>query len=627
MKKINIKLKLSFSLIMLLVSSLAFAATPITFETEAPLQAVAGEPFRVGFTLNTQSDNPNSFKAPSFDGFEVLAGPNMATSSSTQIINNQITSRVNITFTYVILAQEGGIYTISSASIENEGKLYTSKPQPIEVISAEQSQTSTGQSSNQNSNQNHERKPQISKDDIFMRTVVSRTSLYKGEPLRATVKLYSQVNIAGAEDEKKPSFNGFWSQDLSNNNSQTYRTREKYNGRVYDVINLYDYLLYPQQSGTITIEPAELTVIAQIRVRNNNREHFFDDGYDIINTRRPLTTAPVNIEVKPLPAGAPASFNGAVGNFTLESSIDSLNVAANSSLSYSLRISGNGNLSLIQAPDIKIPSSFEQYNTKATESINTTPNGARGYKKFEYPLIPRGEGDFRINPTKFSFFNPKSEKYEVLKSESYDITVTPDSSSVGQARLIQGAPSKFDVTMLDKDIRFIKLDDSNLSKRAVPLLFSRLYFYILASIAVLFAALYFIISKHLKNSQNTLLTRGKRANKVAIQRLKLSNKYISLGDEKHFYREVLTALWGYMSDKFNIPVANLSKENVREELAKRHIDAEHIQSFSDIVTLCEEAQYSPMASAQMKEVYNKSLKLISKIETEIKGTSNNFIKR
>ncbi len=611
MKKLNIISKLSFTLIMLFVSTLAFAATPITFEAETPLQAVVGEPFRIGFTLNTQCDNPNSFKAPAFDGFEVLAGPSVATSQSTQIINQKMTSSVNVTFTYVISAQKAGTQTIGSASIEADGKRYTSKPQPIEVSSSEQSQESAtpGQSNNESA--------QIGKDDIFLRTVVSRTSLYKGEPLHATVKLYSQVDIVGGEDDKKPSFNGFWSQDLSDN-TQQHRARETYNGKVYDVINLYDYLLYPQQSGTITIEPASITVIAQIRVRNNNRDPFFGGGYDIINTRRPLSTSPVDIEVKPLPDGAPASFNGAVGNFTLESSIDSLSVAANSSLAYTLRISGNGNLSLIQAPDISLPSSFEQYNIKATESISTTPSGARGYKKFEYPLIPRGEGDFTIKPTKFTFFNPKSEKYETLKSERYNITVTPDGSPVSQTTLVQNSQSKVDVSMLGKDIRFIKLDDSNLRKEAEPLLFSRLYFCIVAAIIALFAVLYLAISRHLKNSQNTSLIRGKRANKAAIQRLKLANKYISQDDEKHFYREVLTALWGYMSDKFNIPVANLSKENVREELAKRHIDAAHIQSFSDIVTLCEEAQYSPMASAQMKEVYNKSLKLISKIETEIK---------
>ncbi len=612
MKKLNIRLKLSFTLIMLIFSTLAFAQTPITFEAETPMQAVVGDPFRIGFTLNTQSDDTGSFEAPSFEGFNILAGPSVATSQSTQIINQKMTSSVNITFTFVLEAQKAGTITIGSASIKANGKRYTSKPQPIEVVASGQSSDNQG---GQNSNTEA---AQSAANDIFMRTVVSRTSLYKGEPLHATVKLYSQVNIVGAENEKKPSFNGFWSQDLNDNSSQASRSRETYNGKVYEVINLYNYLLYPQQSGSITIEPATLTVIAQTRVRNDNRDPFFGGGYDIINTRRHLSTQPVVIDVKSLPAGAPASFTGAVGNFTLESNIDSLNVAANSSLAYSLRISGSGNLSLIQAPEIQLPSSFEQYNIKATESIRTTPNGAIGYKKFEYPLIPRGEGDFTIKPTKFSFFNPKSEKYETLKSERYNITVTPDGSPVSQATVVKNSPSKVDVSLLGKDIRYIKLDDGRLRKEAEPLLFSRLYFYIVASIIALFAALYFAISRHLKNSQNTSLIRGKRANKAAIQRLKLANKYISLGDEKHFYREVLTALWGYMSDKFNIPVANLTKENVREELAKRQINATHIQSFSDIVTLCEEAQYSPMASAQMTEVYNKSLKLISKIETEIK---------
>ncbi len=625
MKKYS--LKLAFLLIATLVCSLAFAKEPVTFQVDAPMQVAAGEAFRVGFVLNAKPENSDSFKAPSFTGFDVLAGPSIATSSSTQIINGKMTRSANYTFTYVVTAPEAGTFTIAPASIEVDSKRYSTKPLPIEVVSEQQAATQSGGGGTASSSQSTSTQSQgIAKDDVFMRTVVSRKSLFKGEPLRVSVKLYSRINIVGAENEKKPSFNGFWSQDIKDSARQSAQ-RETYNGKVYETQTLYDYLLYPQQSGKLTIDAASLTVIAQIRIKSNNVDPFFGGGFEIINARRDIATQPIEIDVKPLPSGAPSSFSGAVGNFSMESELDPISVAANSSLSYVVRISGTGNLSLVQAPEITLPTSFEQYNVKTTESINTSANGASGYKQFEDPLIPRAEGDFTVQPARFTFFNPTTMQYQTLDSKRYDIAVAPDGDGSSSSATVQRVQSKVDIEMLGEDIRFIKIDKSGLREQAQPLLFSRTYYVILAAIFVLFAALYLALRKYIRESQNATLTRGKRANKVAIQRFKLANSFISAQNEKGFYREVLSAIWGYMSDKFNIPVANLTKESVRDELAKRGVDSSLIQRFSDITTLCEEAQYSPMASAQMNEVYNKALKLISQIETEIKGGSNNPLKR
>ncbi len=622
MKRFIIRISLAVAALLITLSSFAQSAT--TFTTNAPMTVAVGETFRIEFALNAQPDGDNSFVAPEFNGFDVIAGPAVSRGSSVQIINGSMTKSVNYTYTFVVVANAAGANTIGSASVEVDGKRYTTKALPIEVVeesasqSQSQSQSQGQQGATQSSSSSSQQGDRIAEDDILLRTVVSRTSLFKGEPLRATIKLYSRVAIAGAENEKMPSFNGFWSQDIRDNNRSVQR--ETYNGKVYETQVLSDYLLYPQQSGKLTIDPASMTVVAQVRVRSRNADPFFGGGYEIVNVRRQIATPQITIDVKNLPAGAPASFSGAVGNFTLESSMSSEDVAANSSLAYTVRISGTGNLSLIQAPDVALPSTFEKYNVKTTESINTNQYGASGYKQFEYPIIPRSEGEFELKPTTFSFFNPQSMKYETLTSPTYNIAVASDGQGGGssESATVRRALSKEDVKLLGEDIRFIKIDKGSFKRRSQPFILSNGYWAVVALIFILFAAAYILLRRYIKESQNSILTRGKRANKVAIQRFKAANAFMTSQNEKAFYKEVLSAIWGYMSDKFNIPVANLTKESVRRELTKRGVSQELVSSFSDVVTICDEAQYSPMASAQMNEVYMKALKMISNIETEIK---------
>ncbi len=618
MKRLGLKISLAAAAV--LITLVSFAQSATTFTTSAPMQVAVGETFRIEFALNANPDD-DSFAPPALNGFDVLAGPAVSRGSSVQIINGSMTKSVNYTYTYVVVANNAGTNTIGAATVRVDNKKYTTKPLPIEVVSESAAQQQQQQQRNGGAAQESSRSEQgnrIAEDDVLLRTVVSRTSLFKGEPLRATIKLYSRVAIAGAENEKMPSFNGFWSQDIKSKNREVQR--ETYNGKVYETQTLYDYLLYPQQSGKLTIDPASMTIIAQVRVQSRNIDPFFGGGYEIVNVRREVATPRITIDVKELPAGAPVSFTGAVGNFTMECSLSPEEVVTNSSLSYTVKISGSGNLSLIQAPSVSLPSTFEQYSVKSTESINTNQYGASGYKQYEYPIIPRSEGEFTLQPTKFSFFNTKSMKYETLESPTYNLTILPDStagSSSGSAT-IKRSLAREDVKLLGEDIRFIKIEDAELRAESKPFILSRVYYISLAAIFALFALLYALISRHIKVSKNSTLVRGKRANKVALQRFKAANTYMTAHDEKSFYTEMLSAIWGYMSDKFNIPVANLTKESVRKELGKRGVSQELVTGFSDIVTLCDEAQYSPMASAQMNEIYMSAIQLISKIESEIK---------
>lgn len=451
-----------------------------------------------------------------------------------------------------------------------------------------------------------------------MRAVVSRTSVFKGEPLRVAFKLYERVNVVGYQDIRFPSFNGFWAQELDAGNAR--RERETFDGKVYETLVAREFLLYPQQAGTLVIDPAELTAVAQVVVQSRrNIDPFFGGGHEIYNVPRKVRSQRVEVTVKPLPAGAPAGFSGAVGRFEMQTVPPAGQLAANSAAPCTVKISGTGNLTFVQAPKLTLPASFEQYNVKTTESINTSAAGISGYRQFEYPFIARAEGDYEIEPVEFSYFDPSRVEYRTLRSKPFALRVAPDAEGGGEAVVMQGrGMSKEEVRLLGQDIRFIKLGGAQLHRVRRPFLFSGGYWAAVGGILLLFGAAYAALRRRIRESQNVALVRGKRANKVAVARLRAARKYMEQEDRHAFYEEMLRALWGYVSDKFNIPVADLTKENVREELHKRGVPADEAQRFTAIIARCDEAQYAPVAATRMTDVYAEGVDLISHIEAMIK---------
>ncbi len=608
----------------LLVSAIfsAYAAEKVTFEANSPLTVAVGEAFRVEFALNAKPDG-DTFKAPSFEGFDVLAGPVVSQGSSVQIVNGSMTKSVSYTYTFVLLPQAAGNATVGVAEVKVDGTAYRTRPLPVEIVNEDEGAGTRQQrpqgGSHRPDNAQTDAQSQIGKDDILLRAVVSRTSVYKNEPLHVAFKLYTRVPYVNIVPESAPSFNGFWSQDLTDPNAGRVG-RETYNGKVYETRVLYDYLLYPQQVGALAIEPVEMTVVAQVVVQSRNADPFFGSGREVYNVPRKVQSQRATVTVKPLPAGAPASFSGAVGNFTMDAQFPSERIAANSGATVTVKISGTGNLTFVQAPKLPLPTSFEQYNVKTTESINTSSSGISGYRQFEYPFIARAEGTYDLEPVEFTFFDPQRMQYVTLKSKPLTLEITPDArGGGGDAVVMQGrGMSKEEVKMLGQDIRYIKLKGAQLRSERVPFIFSAAYWILLGGILVVFAMIYVALRRQIRESQNVALVRGKRANKVAVQRFRAARRYMEEQNRHAFYEEMLRALWGYMSDKFNIPVANLTKENVREELHKRGVSSEDSQRFTDIITRCDEAQYSPVESARMGDVYSEGVNLISRIESVIK---------
>ena len=591
----------------------------VLFQTNAPMIINASDAFRVEFALNAKPDD-KSFVAPSFEGFNVLAGPSVSHGSSVQIINGSMTKSYNYTISYVLQAQGAGEKSIGVATIGVDGKSYSTQVTPIEVrqSSAEGGAAQDGRSSQNNqTEQTLEQRAagQLAQDDLMLRFNVSRSSVYKGEAVRATLKLYSRVNVIGSEGAKLPSFDGFWSQQLE---AEQGPFRETVGGKVYDAYNLGEYILYPQQSGKLTIESAKITIVAQMFVRNNRpRNSFFDNTHDIYNLRREVVSPAVTIDVKPFPAGAPASFTGAVGKYTMEAHASLKEMAANSAANIDLKISGTGNIGFVQEPKITLPATFELYDVKSTEQIRTTAAGSNGFRRFEYPFIARAEGNYTIAPIEFTYFNPESRQYVTLTSDSFAISVTPDKNSSSSSQVVSTIVGKQDIKLLGSDIRFIKLTRPNLHTVVSPLVFSPLYFVIVVAMVLLFVVLYFVISKRIRDSHNTVLVKGRRANKVAVQRFRAAERYMREQNRHAFYEEMLRALWGYISDRFNIPVSDLTKETIREELTRRGA-TEQAKDITAIISLCEEAQYSPVESATMTEIYGRGIEIVSKIESIVK---------
>lgn len=597
---------------LLLSAAVAKADGDVTFEVSVPRMITQGEYFNVSFTLTNATPDEGSFEAPSFEGLDILAGPTESTGSQLYIMNGVRSQTSTYTLTYAVIANTTGNVTIGSAKVKVDGKSYTTKATPIEVVASQQSDNATN-------NHGSSVQKQLAQDDILLRLNLSRSSVYNGEPVRATLMLYTRAEgIAGLENFKLPSFDGFWSQELQvseNNNS-----RVNINDKVYDAYVLKDYLLYPQKAGELSIEPTTLTAIAQVVVQNGRYDPFFGRSADVYNVQRNLSTGVVKLTVKPLPDGAPATFNGAVGEFTLSSEVPQEDLEANSSATYVVKISGSGNINFLQEPTLTLPSSFELYDVRKSEKINTTSSGISGYKQFEYPFIVRSEGEYKIDGVEFTYFNPKTTQYITLRGKPMSLNIQPDKSSAITVATPVGRtiPSQEDVAQLGEDIRFIKLGETQFSVVAAPFMMSDMYYAILAAIVVLVAAAYFILSRRIKRSKNAVLMRNRRANKVAVQRFQVASRYMREENSRDFFSEMSRALWGYISDKLNIPVANLAKENIRTELRSRGVSEQQAQAFTDIITRCEEAQYSPLGSVDMNELYTDGVNIISHIESVIK---------
>ena len=597
-------LRLTLLCIALLSSVTSWAQ--VSFTVNAPALTATGQPFRVEFSVDAEPEQ-NSFKAPSFEGFDVLAGPSVSTGHSIQFINGRQSASYSCTYTYVLLPNSAGKFTIEPASITVEGKNYSTKRQLVEVIAEKEEATTTNRS-----RKNPE--SQIAKDDILLRLKVSETSLYKGESLRASLVLYTRANIDNVEGVTIPPFDGFWSQELTFENTPS---REEYNGRIYETYKITELLLSPQQSGKIIIPEASLSVRAQVIVNDNGRHDPFFGRRQIYHVTRNLKSEPITINVKEFPAGAPANFNGAVGNYTISYKLPESEIVSNSADQFEITISGSGNLKFLTAPKLSLPESFELYDTKVVDNIKVSDTGTSGSITYAYPFVARSVGEFSIGAVEFCYFNPKTQQYKSLSTEPFTITVLDDGTS--SSTPIVGNYTNYGGTMrqLDRDIRFIHTAGLSATTGETFVL-TPIFWLVVVAMLSIFAATYVTLSKRIRDNRNVVARRMKHADKMAVKRLRMAERSMKEGNRHAFFEEMLRAMWGYISDKFNIPVSNLTKETIREELYRRNVSSALAEQFCEIISRSEEAQYAPSAEGEMSDVYTLAIEVISRIEESIK---------
>ncbi|MBR0362705.1 MAG: protein BatD [Alistipes sp.] len=595
-----------FMLVLSLLMLSWAASAQVSFTVDAPALTALGRPFNVAFTIDAEPEQ-NSFKAPEFEeNFDVVAGPSTSVGRSMQFINGKQSSSYNYTITYALMPRESGTFTIGSASVKVDGKTYTTRPMLVEVIAEKQGAgVKTPNTSPEGS---------IGRDDILLRLKVSDTELYKGESLRASLVLYTRVTVENIESLTMPPFDGFWSQELSFDNAPS---REEYNGRVYETYKITELLLSPQESGKIVIPEAVMDVVAQVVVQDRRNYDPIFGGRQVYRVSRELKSAPVTINVKEFPAGAPQSFNGAVGNFSLRSTMPAAEIDANSADQIELTISGTGNLKFITAPRITLPESFEVYDTKVVDNCKITATGTTGSLTYTYPFVARSAGAFTIPRIEFSFFNPDTQAYETLATEPFTLVVKDDGSIAASAPATSNYNYGGPMRQLDRDIRFIHT--GKLPKRAAAaFILTPLYWLAVVAMVALFILIYAVLRKRIRERSNTVARRMRHADKMAVQRLRMAERYMNEANRHAFYEEMLRAMWGYIGDKFNIPVASLTKEKIREELYRRNVAEATAEQFCEVISRSEEAQYAPSASGEMTDIYAEAVEVISKIESAVK---------
>ncbi|MGP1362911.1 MAG: BatD family protein [Bacteroides sp.] len=580
-------------------------------QVDAPKSVFAGRPFKVNFTLT--GNKIGEFKPPVWGKISVLEGPWQTSSRQMEWINGQTKVYVSTTLTYVCRIGETGSFVIPSASATIDGKEVKSNALPIEVVDGGNSEGNEPRSNASGRDGNRS-----GDSDVFVTLDLSSNEVYQGQAVVATMKLYTRISLANIEDIHYPDLKGFWAKEIETPREISFRDEVR-NGKEYRAGILRQYVLYPQKSGELEIEP--LKAVVQCRAPNT-RQSFWDEFmgmYQVEN--RSLSSLPRKLKVLPLPTGAPSSFAGAVGKFDVKTKVDNTKVKTNEAVTYTITVAGTGNLQLLSKPELQFPTTVEVFPPRVVENYGLKQGNQTGTVAYEYVLIPRAPGKIMLPAFEFSFFDPSSRSYKTSMGEGYELEIEADSTQV--VSRVSGAVSKEEVEYLGQDIRHIYLG---------PLVFvpmeerivGTLYWWAgLFLIVVLFLILWIFLRRRQAYVANITLVRGRRAGRVARKRLQNANRYKNL-DAKQFYEALERAIWGYFSDKLSIDLVDLSSDGIRLALVEQHVPDETITRIQHLIASCEYARYAPQtSSASQDELYSTALVAFEELEHWLKVRAMN----
>lgn len=602
-------MKRRFVYLILLFFVLPLSGQEVQFSIEYPGVVTVGDQFRITWIVNSDA---GEFIPPSFNGLYKIMGPQTSFSQSTQIINGKITRESSYSYTYYLQATSEGKFTIAPAAYKIKNNTYTSDTLHIQVLKNGSGQQ-TIVSGNNTPSSNTE--VQNSGDDIFIKLTLNRNDVYIGEHIIATIKIYTKIDLAGLSEIKYPDFNGFLNQQIETpplNNLQD----ENINGTVYGTGVIQQFLLYPQTTGEITIDPVQITAL--IQQRSNSGDPIFGNFFSTYETLpRVITSSAAKINVKPLPVNKPEGYSGAVGNFTMTSSLSSDTVNMNDAITYKIILSGTGNIKVAGNPVFILSPDIEVYDPKITDNSKTSISGASGDKIFEYLLIPRHNGDYTIPAVQYSFFNTSKKQYETLRTNGYQFHVLKGDDT-GAPVTVYGGVSKEDVQYVGKDIRFIKSKVDNIVLAGSSLVTKRSFYSIYGFSLLIFLVVLFIRKEHVKRNSDLKSVRNRKAAKVARQRFLVASKLMNTGSTDRFYEEVLKAIWGYLSDKLNIPISELTRTNSIEALKNAGATDDLIEEMIIVLDKCEFARYAPSAAeTEVENIFESASGLIKDIENTI----------
>ena len=597
-------------------------------------------PLNQNFQLNFVVENgqAKTLTPPNLNDFQVLNGPN--TSQSMQWINGNMSQ--SVTYSYILRPKKEGVFKIGKGSANIEGANVESNELSITVTAPAQQQAQQQRRRDpfadpfsdpfdpfQQQQEQEQEQPQTStadvqkqlKDNVFVRVVTDKNNVYIGERITATLKIYFKLNFGNTSITKAPTFDGFWSQEVQLPKEQKPKV-ENINGQQYYVLDAMQYNLYPQKAGTLPITPAELHMVVQAAVQRSGRRSVWDNffgGQQVQNLDYKPVSNGLSIAVKEVPeAGKPKDFNGAIGKFNYEVHLSSKEGKTENALTYSVKLTGTGNLKTIELPKPQLPNEFEVFDPKTKEDIANTATGMTGTKQADYLLIPHQPGEYKLPASSFSYFDPSAGKYFSLSSPELALKVTGEPSknqNTGTAAIV----NKEDVTSLGADIRFIKTKADKLEMKPTAFFGSVGYVGLLATPLLLFTGLLFVKRRNEDLAADVLGAKKRRATKLAKKRLATAEKHLSKNNKEGFYDEVSRALWGYLSDKLSIDLSQLSKDNVEEKLLAKQVKAETITTLKGIINTCELALYAPIgAGDEMKQNYLSAIALITDLEEEIK---------
>jgi len=592
--------------------SLKSEAQDVQFKASAPNAVVQGQKFQLVYSVNSEGQD---LRVPDMSPFNILMGPTMSQRSSVQIINGKVNREQEYSYTYILKSEQTGTFTIPPATIEINGKQYQSNSVTIKVVEAEDEATRSQQGTTDDASSGA-----ISESDLYITMQANKTNVYQYQPVLITTKIYTRVNLEGISDIQHPSFRSFIAEDLTKDERIEW-TLENINGKTYQVGTYNRKIVYPQRSGTLKIEPISIEFLVRIR-QSRQSTNIFEDFFDTHRTiKKTVTSDGLTIHVNPLPSPQPDNFSGFVGHLDMSVSASKKTVNVNDGVTIKTLLSGTGNLQTAGDPEISFPPDFDVFDPEITSNYSATVDGHKGTKTYEQLIIPRHSGTFKIPAVEYVYFDPAVGQYRTLRSRPIVIQVEGENPEPTRTPGITspGVSNRESVQFLGQDIRYIKTKPGRL-KPASTFFFGSWKFYLGYIIPfVLFVLISILYRQKIKENANLQLKKTKRANKMARKRLKKAARNLKSGNNEAFYEELSKGLWGYLSDKLAIPIADLSRDNIRLELEKHGAQKDNIDKLLDILDACEYARYSPAgAESQRENLYTEAVNVISRLERSIK---------